>query len=53
MMNLGLNKFTKKDLPNLESKITISKFKSDQCEEENYHRAYYNNPYKRDIERIT
>jgi len=52
MMNLGLNKFTKKDLPNLESKITISKFKSDQCEEENYHRAYYNNPYKRDIERI-
>jgi hypothetical protein len=52
MMNLGLDKFTKKDLPNLESKITISKFKSDQCEEENYHRAYYNNPYKRDIERI-
>ena len=52
MMNLGLDKYTKKDLPNLESKITISKFKSDQCEEENYHRAYYNNPYKRDIERI-
>ena len=52
LMNLGIYKFTKKDLPNLESKITISKFKSDQCEEDNYDRAYYNNPYKRDIERI-
>ena len=51
-MNLGIYKFTKKDLPNLESKLTISKFKSDQCEEENYYRDYYNNPYKRDIKRI-
>ena len=48
-MNLCIYKFTKKDLPNLESKLTISKFKSDQCEEENYYRDYYNNPYKREI----
>ena len=52
MMNLGLDKFTKKDLPNLESKLTIAKFNSAKCEEDNYHKHIYSNHYERDVRRI-
>ena len=52
MMNLGLDNFTKKDLPNLESKLTIAKFNYAQCEEDNYHKDIYSNSYEKDIRRI-
>lgn len=52
MMNLGLDKFTKKDLPNLESKLTIAKFNSAKCKEDNYHKPIYSNHYERDVRRI-
>ena len=51
-MNLGLDNFTKKDLPNLESKLTIAKFNYAQCEEDNYHKDIYSNSYEKDIKRI-
>jgi len=44
--------FTKKDLPNLESKLVLAKYKSDKCEEDNYLKDYYSNPYEKDIKRI-
>jgi hypothetical protein len=52
MMNLGLDKFTKKDLPNLESKLTIAKFNLAKCDEDNYHKDIYSNHYERDVRRI-